>query len=442
MTDVSNTVADRVPATRRLELDALRGFAVLLIFWVNIVFFGWPYEANLYPTLFGGPDNLNILGWGINHLLLEGAMFSLFCMLFGASALLLLDEHRLSGPGGLRAVDYYFRRNLWLIGFGLVHAFVLLWPLEILFTYGVLGLALYPLRRFKALTLFAVGLLMTAWGAGLPFPLDTISPAAQAVQHQAASPVRISEMDLLLALQEEIADMWVEMSLYRSDYLSIFQANIDVAVSQQTTTLYEDNLWDAGGMMLIGMALFKWGVLTGRRSLIFYLVLTLLGFAAAILLRLPAVVVGIASGFDPDWVRFIGSPANLVGRLFLALGYIGLIMLLCRWVWLSGTVRALAAAGRLAFTNYVAQTIFAIFLFYGFGFGMFAEFAYYQLLLIVLGFSLFPLLARVVWLHLFRQGPLEWLWRSLIYLQRQPLRRPPPAAGDGVARPAAEVPFA
>jgi uncharacterized protein len=178
-------------------------------------------------------------------------------------------------------------------------------------------------------------------------------------------------------------------------------------------------------------------VLTGRRSGIFYLAVTLLGFAAAILLRLPAVAAAVASGFDPQWVRFIGSAANLVGRLPLALGYIGLIMLLCRRQWLSGTARALAAAGRLAFTNYVGQTLFAIFLFYGFGFGLFAEFAYYQLLLVAMGLSLFQLFASVVWLQYFRQGPLEWLWRSLIYLQRQPFRRPPLKEGREVVHSAA-----
>lgn len=415
-------------APRFPQLDVLRGFAVMGIFWVNVIYFGWPYDANLYPILFGGMRELNVLGWGFIHLLVEGAMFALFSMLFGASSLMLLSGGRLAGPGGLRAVDLYYRRNLWLIAFGLLHAFVLLWPLEILFTYGVLGLVLFPLRNLKPRTLLLLGVLMIAWGTNplpslLPEPQDAETSQPTQTPQTAATVKRLSDDELLKALDDRFEDMGVELALYHSDYLTIFSGNVDVAIGQQTTNLYEDNVWDAGGMMLVGMALFKWGVLTGQRSLLFYLLMTLLGFASAILLRLPGVSAGIESGFDPEQIRFLSSVPSLLGRLPLALGYVGLIMLLCRWERLRFLTGALAAAGRLAFTHYVLQTVFSILVFYGFGLALFGAFPYYQLILLAMLFGAIQVVLSVYWLRHFRQGPLEWLWRSLVQLKRQPFRR-------------------
>jgi uncharacterized protein len=411
---------------RWLELDALRGFAVLGIFWVNIIYLGWPYGAIPYPILFGGIPELNILSWGFIHLLVEGAMFALFSMLFGASALMLLGEQRLAGPMGLRAVDHYYRRNLWLIGFGLIHAFVLLWPLEILFSYGVLGLALFPLRNLKSRTLLISGVVLVAWGTYPLLPLELLPEATETIQQQATPPAPSSNAELLLALEveQEIADIQAEMALYHSDYPAIFLGNIEVAIGQQTTNLYESNIWDAGGMMLVGMALFKWGVLTGERSLVFYLTMMLLGFTLAIFLRLPGVSASISSGFDSEQIHNIASVPNLMGRLPLALGYIGLIMLLCRWGLLSNLTRALADTGRLAFTNYITQTLFAIFVFYGFGLGLFGKLTFYQLIMTAMLFGGMQILVSVFWLKYFHQGPLEWLWRSLVHLKLLPFRKP------------------
>lgn len=410
--------------TRRIELDVLRGFAVLGIYWVNIIYFGWPYEANLYPTLFGGSQQLNIVSWGFIHLAVEGAMFALFSMLFGASAMMLLDARRLSAPDGLQAVEYYYRRNLWLIAFGLLHAFLLLWPFEILFSYGVLGLFLFPLRTLRPVTLLLIGMLLVSWGTN---PLRLLAPSPQSEQaeehHGYTATAPLGQDELVNALQEQLDDMAAESVLYHSGYLDIFLVNVGIAAGQQSTNLYEDNLWDAGGMMLIGMALFKWGVLSGQRSLLFYLVMTVLGFGSAILLRLPMVSTVIASGFDPEQMPLLASTPHLIARLPLALGYVGLILLLCRWHALHPLHKALAATGRLAFTHYVAQTLFSIFLFYGFGLNLFGELPYYQLILIAALFGAGQLLLSIAWLSYFQQGPLEWLWRALVHRKLPPFRR-------------------
>ena len=88
------------PAPSRIEqIDLLRGFALLGIYWVNIVVFGLPQGAYAYPTLFGRADTYNLWIWGLSEVFVEGTMRGLFSMLFGASALLFLNEVRLSGGG-------------------------------------------------------------------------------------------------------------------------------------------------------------------------------------------------------------------------------------------------------------------------------------------------------------------------------------------------------
>jgi len=132
------------------QLDVLRGFAVLGIFWVNIVVFGLPHGAYAYPTLFGTADELNLWTWAASEVFVEGTMRGLFSILFGASALIFLDEVRL-GTGGVTVVERFYRRNLLLMAFGMIHAYFLLWPFDVLYAYGLFGLFLFPLRRVRVL---------------------------------------------------------------------------------------------------------------------------------------------------------------------------------------------------------------------------------------------------------------------------------------------------
>lgn len=141
---------------RIAQIDVLRGFAVLGVFWIGVGAFGMPYGANALPTLLGTPSTLNLAVWASTEVFMEGAMRGLFSMLFGASALIYLDQSRLDRDG-LAIVDRFYRRNLTLMLFGIIHAYVLLWPHDVLYAYGLIGLFLFPLRRAPALILFLAG---------------------------------------------------------------------------------------------------------------------------------------------------------------------------------------------------------------------------------------------------------------------------------------------
>ena len=105
------------------------------------------------------------------------------------------------------------------------------------------------------------------------------------------------------------------------------------------------------------------------------------------------------------------------------MGHIGAIMLLCKLPILALLKNALSAVGKMALTNYVMHSVFAMFIFTGAGFGLFGEFQRYELLYIVFLIWIFQLIASPIWLKYYNFGPLEWLWRNLSYNKRHPLRK-------------------
>lgn len=112
-----------------------------------------------------------------------------------------------------------------------------------------------------------------------------------------------------------------------------------------------------------------------------------------------------------------------LGRVAVAMGHIGAIMLLCKLPVLSLLKNALGAVGKMALTNYVMHSVIAIFLFTGAGFGLFGEFQRHELLYIVFTIWIFQLIASPIWLKYHYFGPLEWLWRNLSYQKKHALKK-------------------
>ncbi|MEO7271974.1 MAG: DUF418 domain-containing protein, partial [Vicinamibacterales bacterium] len=113
-------------------------------------------------------------------------------------------------------------------------------------------------------------------------------------------------------------------------------------------------------------------------------------------------------------------------RMSIAFGHIAVVMLLCKLTAsrASRLMDPLAAAGRMALTNYVMQTVIGLVLFSGLGFGWYGALARHQLYYVVAAIWLVQLTVSPLWLRAFDFGPLEWLWRSLIYWRRPPFRNP------------------
>jgi uncharacterized protein len=414
---------------RILLLDSLRGYAVLGMLWVNLAIFALPYAANALPTLLGGTDPLDLGLWTGTRVFMEGAIRTVFCMLFGAAALIYLDEARLAREGVAR-VDHFYRRNLILALFGLLHAWLLLWPHDVLYAYGLIGLLLFPLRRVPALALLLLGIglqalapleidwqAVTDWLAGAPGTPLTPSGAPAG----AADPAETARfLDWLRAQAGQ------DIHTYRSGYLAIFAAQAADTAAQESTYFFRRHLFEIGGEMLVGMALYRWGVLAGRWPGRRYALLALLGFGLGGWLRGADLYQVYAQGFDPlTMARFTEGDLDL-GRLPVALGHIGLIGAICRWGRAPRLVAGLAATGRMALTHYIGQTVIGVTLFYGCGLGLFGRLDRWQLALIFVAVVAVQVGSSVLWLKHLRYGPLEWLWRSLTLGHTLPLRRAAP----------------
>ncbi len=135
---------------------------------------------------------------------------------------------------------------------------------------------------------------------------------------------------------------------------------------------------------------------------------------------------GVRGNFEGDWDlsrMFFGAPYNYWGSVLVCFGWVGLVMLACRAGSLASITRPLAAVGQMAFSNYILQTVICTTLFYGHGFGLFGQVSRVGQFGTVVAIWAIQIPVSVLWLRRFRYGPLEWLWRTLSYGQRQAMRR-------------------
>lgn len=414
------------PYIRFAQVDVLRGFAVLGIYWINIIIIALPVAIGYIPPELDDDSHLNSAIGLFSDLFVEGTMIAVFSMLFGASALIFLSEAKLASAG-LALVDRYYRRTMLLVLFGLVHAYLLLWPYDVLYVYGLFGLLLFPLRGLSARTLLICGIGLLILGDLQPDQL--LSGKGKSAEYK-NSPVSLVEKEpglpylYLPVNQPDNEDLTAELrasvaiDTYRSDYITIFTVQRYIVEEKQTTTVYEQHIFEVGGMMLTGMALWKLGVLSGQLPRYVYLIFVLVGYIAGTILRYAIFYFGLDTGSDSESV----FTAYNVGRLPIALGHIGLIGLLCS-SRLKFATKLLANVGRMSLTNYIMQTVISIFLFYGFGFALYAQLQRYQLAIVCVLVWLFQIVFSSLWLGWFKHGPLEWLWRSMIYGKIQSLRR-------------------
>jgi len=407
-----------VAASERISsIDVLRGVAVLSILIMNIQSFSMPFNAYFNPTAFGDFTGINFRVWQFGRLFADQKFMTIFSLLFGASTVLLTSRIEAAGS---RSTRIYYHRTLWLLVFGLLHAY-LIWYGDILVWYSICGFLIYFFRKLSPLKLFIIGLILVAFGSAISLG------AGWSMPYWPPSEIEKLKNEHWAPPPETIA---AEIHGYQGGWLEQMPHRVKVAFALHSLGIWFLGVWRVGGLMLIGMALFKWEVFSARRSLAFYATMVLLGFG----IGLPMTWSGIRYDFAHDWdVRysmFFGGQFNYWGSLFVSAGWIGLVMLICRSSALATLTKPFAAAGRMAFTCYLFETLIATTIFYGHGFGLFARVDRFDQQLITLSICAFLLLFCFLWLRRFQYGPFEWLWRSLTYWCPQPFRRPLPRPAE------------
>ncbi|MFZ9003243.1 MAG: DUF418 domain-containing protein [Robiginitalea sp.] len=437
MTDLTKPLGPVKAKERIHSLDVLRGVATLGILLMNITGFGLVFMAYANPTVQGGAEGSNLYVWIMNELFFEGTMRALFSMLFGAG-MFLMTSRMISWGGGIDVADIYYRRTIWLLIFGLIHAYLLLWAGEILFAYGLYGLLLFPFRKtppnrllWGVLGLILIGVALHGYRYQGSMKNYKYFQEAQTFAENEELPEDFAagkkawEAALAEAKPDQKSIQEQTEGMHQGYFdLVLFRAPLNRMV--QTTFNYDYNPWDVLPMMLLGIALFKLRVLSGSLRRRKYLLMMLIGYGVGIGINYYETSLILRNDFSVPAYLQAGFTYPF-GRIAVAFGHIGLVMLFCKSGILGFLKNSLAAVGRMALTNYVMHSVICAFVFTGIGFSLYGQLERHELYYVVLGIWLFQLITSPIWLKYFRFGPLEWLWRSLTYGKKQRFRRLPHA---------------
>jgi uncharacterized protein len=341
-------------------------------------------------------------------------MIAIFSMLFGAGIVIFCDraEARAAPVAAL-----FYRRHFWLLVFGIIHAYGF-WFGDVLTTYSVCGMLLYPLRKVRPRILFVVGFLVFSvailfrqWPEVFDKKIfDKFATAVFGPLYDRTKPP--------MSAAAAYSGSWMDLFRWRA-WLNYFW-HVEGALAY--------DFWRCSGFMLAGMGLLKLGVFDASRPASFYRKMMLWGYGIGLPIAAVAVHEAMAQNRAMS-ARFgvtswapIEATALLLAGAATSLGHVGLVMQVCRAGLLPRARRALAATGRMALTNYLGQTLVCVLIFDGWAFGQWGKWGIAAQLVPVLAIWIAQMALSPIWLRYFQFGPLEWLWRSLTYWKRQPMR--------------------
>ena len=380
------------------SLDLLRGFAVLGILIMNIMSFSQISMVYMNPTIGLGLEGYNKYFHGFNYIFADTRFMSIFSILFGAGVVLFTQRIEAKGK---RVHALHFKRMFWLLVFGLIHAYFI-WAGDILVAYAICGSMVYFFRKGSIRKLFMLAVTLFLVPISLNFMTYYGMPATELE----------STFAFFEPSAEEIASQTQAM---RGSYLKQMPLRVDDAIQIQTIGFVIEMFWRACAMMFLGMILYRKGILSAEKSTVYYRKLMWVGFIPGLILSAIGLSQAYASEWNAAYVMNIDANYKFVSGLFMALGYIGLVI----WCYKKGILKKfqnrLQAAGRMAFTNYIGMSVICTLIFNGHGLGLFGMFDRLQQFLIVISVWVLILILSPLVLKNYRFGPLEWLLRKLTY---------------------------
>jgi uncharacterized protein len=402
---------------REQFMDALRGFAILGIFIVNLS------GLCLY-----NPDNTSI-GWHfgdldkemlfLQHLFLEGKFYSIFSLLFGWGLALQIKRTQ-PGTGKLWIHPVIIRRLVFMLLIGLIHLAVI-WNGDIITLYALVGFVLLLFVRIQPRKQLLIGVfcllmpIVSYWfriqAPILNKPADFFHSVCQDLDSKL----------LGISTPEDFANL-----LRRGSLQELLVYNFDGAFYRFGDLIFQSRFFKVLGMFLIGYALGTSGyfkvLLAGRWTL---WVLATLG----LLIGIPAnYVMAKFMEIPSNYARLTTEGlyqtiAYALGVAPLVLAYVSLLALLFRTKIGNQMIMLLTPIGKMALTNYIFHSLLCIVTFYGIGFGLLGTLGPIAWTVFALIVFAFQIIYSTIWLQYFQFGPLEWLWRSLTYRTRQPMIR-------------------
>ncbi len=417
---MATTTPDRI-----LSLDVIRGIAVMGIFSVNVVGMAMIERAYFYPPDYGFDGLGDRVMWALNSIFVDGRFRSLFSILFGASMTLVIERAVAAGRAGWKV---HFPRMFVLMLFGVLHYYLLWWG-DILVNYAVVGMVAYLFWRLreKWLLLIALGLLVFQQVPGFVQTFDRMAKLEAGRVPDATAEQRAEAQETV----EGPADAERQAAIERD---KANHASVAAHLRGQLTGNAAWRPWqgllgygpETLMLMLVGMAAYKSGFLTGAWSRRSYMIAAAAGLGADFTLHAIGAYLVLKADFAREvyfpWIFTFPSPLHPIG----ALGYAALFILLFQGG--GALAQRFAAVGRAAFTNYLGATLIGTLLFSGSFLGLYGELSRGEAWLIVPPVWLLMLLWSKWWLERYRYGPFEWAWRCLARWKWEPMRKAPEVA--------------
>ncbi|HEX6893607.1 MAG TPA: DUF418 domain-containing protein, partial [Chryseolinea sp.] len=417
-------------------LDILRGIALLGILLITMPKFALP--ERYLETILQDADSLNFKVAYFTNIVLEGKMRALFSMIFGAGVILFIRDKEKSGKP---VAGLFYSRMFWLAMFGLFHAHVLLSGGDILYLYALCGMILFFFRNTRPNLLLAAVVAITL----LEMAMNTYFYERSRSQRMTYLEVQKIEQQGKVLNEDQLKakTVWLEkengyfpskekinsdIEIMRSGYWTIAEKMRPSLILKETKRV-PFLMVDPLALMFLGMALFQWGFFTGQLHKKVYVWTLIVCYGIGFPIALYSWSNQTTSPNPLDFME--SNPINIgiyiypIQRILIALGHVSLIILLIRAGVFKRIFNALGAVGKMAFSNYILQTIICTLIFFGYGLGYFARFEYYQLNFIVVAIWVLQMIVSSLWLKHFRFGPLEWAWRSLTYRRLQSMAIPP-----------------
>lgn len=443
MVQASDTALAPVRGKARIDvLDVARGLAILGIFYINVPYMAapiWQFSLDVRSIGWTAADRDT---WAFIAVMLNGTQRCLLQFLFGAG-MMVLAKKAMEPDGPVAVSDLYYRRNFWLLAFGLFDVFFLLWPGDILHIYALAALFVFPFRRLPPRWLVIIGLTWAAMVAvGIPDNgVREYVDRAEVIEHADIAHARQQHSEALSATDRAALADWQKLidhnkpspemrqriATERAAHAGGFIHYAKEAWNYWSILAEGWLVWDvieAFCTMLIGVALWKWGVIQGQHSRRFYFWLMVVAYGFGISARVIGIGETLSFGIGPRTIWITGELA----RLAIGLGHLAAINLAMQMRLGNALLGVFKAPGRMAFSLYFTQQFVGKYiLFAPFALNLWGRFGWADMALISTAGVILLTIGANIWMRYFVSGPLEWLWRSLSYVKLQPFLRPPSA---------------
>lgn len=403
---------DRIPS-----LDFLRGIAILGIIFINIESFVYPDAFTPWKNGFQSEIDYSTRFWV--YFLTQGKFYTMFALLFGVGFVIFLNRLE-SRNVGLKAMDIYTRRLLWLFIFGVIHAYFI-WTGDVLYHYAICGLFLLPFRSIQSKYLVFVILLLAVFPMVKSYESTT---KRQESERDYLTAIKVTESERTEEDKKKIAS-WERLTEKKSPDTSYIKPKKEtywsgVKESYQQVKVhdgvfyYQHVIFSSLMIMLTGMILYRTGIFSNYRVWKYYWLISITLLIIGLLVNYFRVYKWTYEYYKPItnvWEGYL----SVFNKELLGVAYILIINGLYQKFLVHSKIKLISNVGKTALSNYLFQSITLGIVFYGYGFQLFNRFSRFELLGIILCVWIVQVTLTALWLKKHQYGPMEWLWRKLTY---------------------------